>query len=151
MPLEDYEKQTRPIDHPYSMHLLAEQGSSLVLDLLGKCRQRILNWPPSAKTWGYTGPALLTDTVNRNLDRVDRPPFPTLCGFEGSYIWQWYLGVEDVPAEARVLHLFSSAYPELFWEGRADVWLERYPQFELYERDLPTWPYCRGAIPEVPA
>jgi len=145
VPWADYVSQERRIDHPFSMHLIAEPCSGLVLRLYQEARHRIEHWPSSRKAWGYTGPAILTDVVTANLDRVDVPPFPTLCGFEGSYVWQWYLGLADPPPEARVLHLFSSAYPELFWEGRADLFLEKHPDFEY---DLDRWPWCRGALVE---
>jgi hypothetical protein len=128
VPWADYVGSEREIDHPFSMHLLAQPESPLVGELYDEAKKRITTWPPSQKTWGYTGPAILTDVVMRNLDRVDIPPFPTLCGFEGSYIWKWYLGLEQPPPETRVLHLFSSAYPEL-WAGDNEAWLDRHPAF----------------------
>lgn len=143
VPWQDFVEQQRPIDHPFSMHLLAEQGSPLVHDLYVEARRRVETW--SEKPWGYTGPAILTDLVLSNRERVDVPPFPTLCGFEGSFVWKWYLGLERVPAEARVLHLFSSAYPELF-AGRADLWLEQHPDFGWTRKAVEDWPYARGAL-----
>lgn len=131
VPWEDYAEQRRPIDHPYSMHLLAQPESPLVGDLFNEARKRVTTWSPSQKTWGYTGPAILTEIVNDNRERVDVPPFPTLCGFEGSYIWRWYLGLEEPPPETRVLHLFSSAYPELF-AGDRELWLHRHPDFQQF-------------------
>ncbi len=145
VPWDDYAGGERGIDHPFSMHLIAQQGSPLVRELLDEAIHRMTHWAPSQKTWGYTGPALLTDVVLANRDRVDVPPFPTLCGFEGSYIWKWYLGVERPPSEARVLHLFASAYPELF-AGRADEWLERHPDFAWTRGGLGSYPYARGAV-----
>lgn len=132
VPWRDYVGAERHIDHPFSMHLIAERRSELVLKLLTEALYRMTHWPASQKTWGYTGPALLTSFVMSNLDRVDIPPFPTLCGFEGSYIWKWYLGIEQPPPETRVLHLFSSAYPELFWEHDPESWLRRNPGFRAY-------------------
>jgi hypothetical protein len=129
VPWEDFVGGERKIDHPFSMHLIAEQGSPLVRELYVEARYRVENL--TSKPWGYTGPALLTGPVLSNLDRVDVPPFPTLCGFEGSYIWRWYLGLEKPPPETRVLHLFSSAYPELF-AGEKDLWLARNPSFKEY-------------------
>ena len=59
------------------------------------------------------------------------PPFPTLCGWEGSYIWRYYLGLEEPDPATRVIHLFSSAYPEMF-AGDVELWLERNPGFRQY-------------------
>ncbi len=131
VPWADYTGVEREIDHPFSMHLIAEEGCSLVYDLYEEAIYRMTHWPPSQKRWGYTGPAMLTSFVLSNLDRVDIPPFPTLCGFEGSYVWKWYLGIEEPPPETRVLHLFSSAYPELF-RGDPEAWLDLHPDFRQY-------------------
>lgn len=131
VPWADYVGSERHIDHPFSMHLIGEQGSYLIGELYDEACHRVKTWAPSQKRWGYTGPALLTSYVLSNLDRVDIPPFPTLCGWEGSFIWRYYLGLEQPSPETRVIHLFSSAYPELF-AGDIDGWLRRHPEFRQH-------------------
>ena len=98
------------VDHPYNNNgISAPAGSSLVAWLREEARLRILR----GGGWGDTGPAILTELVEQNRDRVQIAPFPQLCGWEGSYTWRFYDGDEPGP-DVRVIHLFASAYAERF-------------------------------------
>lgn len=101
------------VDHPYNNNgVSAPLGSSLV----GWLREESLLRLRRGGGWGDTGPAILTELVGQNPDRVQVAPFPQLCGWEGSYTWRFYDGEEPGP-DVRVIHLFASAYPDRFSEA----------------------------------
>lgn len=98
------------VDHPYNNNgISAPKGSSLAGWLYEEARLRLHR----GGSWGDTGPALLTEIVQRNRDRVQIAPFPQLCGWEGSHTWRFYDGEPPGP-DVRVIHLFATAYPERF-------------------------------------
>jgi hypothetical protein len=100
----------RWVDHPYNNNgVSAPAGSSMAGWLYEEALMRIRR----GGTWGATGPAILTDLVERNRDRVQVAPFPQLCGWEGSYTWRFYDGELPGP-DVRVIHLFATAYPDRF-------------------------------------
>lgn len=138
VPFEDYANQTRPIDHPFNNIMIAEKGSELVEDLFYEALYRLKSgqvWDGHKGRplrWGDTGPGLLTKPVLDNPDRATWATFPALCGNEGSYIWQNYCGLQGFPENTHVVHLYSTAYPELYEGGPQAVenWVANHPGFE---------------------
>ncbi len=112
--------------HPYNNHIICQPGSEVMFKIRAACKRRILS---GFLSHGDTAPALLTDFVRRYPDKIVGAPFPALCGWEGSYIWKFYLGVEPPPPGTRVIHLFASAYRELFYDDDIDSWVRMNPFF----------------------
>jgi hypothetical protein len=94
------------VSDPFNNHIIARAGSHVLWEMYEAALARAKD-----TRWGATGPLLMTEFVHRGDVAV--APFPTLCGWEGSYIWRFYDGEEPGP-DVRVIHLFSSAYPEQF-------------------------------------
>ena len=138
VPFEDYVLQTRPIKHPFSMHMIAQKDSDVVAELLEECEKRLrsgrVTWEDGTTKdleWGDSGPGLLTEIVLSHPEKATWAPFPALCGWEGSYIWKYYCGLDEPSEDVRVIHLFSSAYPTLFEGGPRAVedWVLELPDF----------------------
>lgn len=110
--------------HPFNNIFLCKGGSSIMKDVMDKAQYRIMG---GDMAWGDTGPALLTQYVGLYYPKVTGCSFPALCGWEGRTIWKFYLGFEKPDPKTRVIHLFSSAYPELFWRGDVRAFVQRYP------------------------
>lgn len=91
---------------PFNNHIIARRGSHVLEEMFETALDRARD-----PRWGATGPLLMTEFALRGDVAV--APFPTLCGWEGSYIWRFYQGEEPGP-NVRVIHLFSSAYPADF-------------------------------------
>jgi hypothetical protein len=131
-------------EHPFNNIFLCHEGSRAARLMMNTAETIIRT---GIRSWGTTGPAMLTQFV-REYPTVRGAPFPALCGWEGSTIWKFYLGLEKPSPDTRVIHLFSSAYPELFWRGRVDEFRERYPNLVDYDA-LPTYPYVDPQIYKV--
>lgn len=110
--------------YPYNNIFIARKGSDAIAAMYQEAQHRAI-W--EQEVWGYTGPLMLTQFVE-GRDRVAAAPFPTLCGWEGSTIWRFYLGLEEPGPDVRVIHLFSSAYRALY-EGRPNDWALENPAF----------------------
>lgn len=110
--------------HPYNNILIARQHSDAIGEMYEEAERRARFDP---EVWGYTGPLMLTQFVEGH-ERIAAAPFPALCGWEGSYIWRFYLGLETPSPDVRVIHLFSSAYRALY-EGRPNDWAWDNPRF----------------------
>lgn len=95
-----------PVADPFNNHLIAARRSGVVAAMLGEAKRRL---GKGDSRWGATGPLLLTEFVHTYPKRIVVAPFPSLCGWEGSYIWRFYQGEEPGP-DVRVIHLYSSAY-----------------------------------------
>jgi hypothetical protein len=110
--------------HPFNNQFICLPDSAVMFEIRAAAKQRIRS---GFLDHGSTGPALLTWFVDKYSDKMAGAPFPALCGFEGSFIWKFYLGVEPPPEGTRVLHLFASAYKELFYNGDIDTWIRQHP------------------------
>lgn len=111
-------RPTPDCEHPFNNHLLAQPGAAVLGDMLAKLRDVVDERIP---IWGATGPRLLTEFADR--PDVGIAPFPTLCGWEGSYIWRFYRRYEEPGPNVRVIHLFRTAYLDDYerfeWEAMA--------------------------------
>jgi hypothetical protein len=117
--------------HPYNNQFICQPGSEVVFKIRAAAKQRILG---GFMSHGDTGPALLTSFVDKYPDQIAGCPFPELCGFEGSLIWEFYLGVRPPPSNTRVIHLFAGAYPALFYDNDIDTWIRMHPDFAKYAK-----------------
>ncbi len=123
--------------HPWNNIFVCQADSKILYDMRAAAKTRI---KAGGTVLGDTGPALLTDFVWHNPDKMAGAPFPALCGWEGSYIWQFYCGMEKPKDSVRVIHLFSTAYPELFYDGDIEAWLTTHPDFSWVRQFTTAWP-----------
>jgi hypothetical protein len=100
------------VDHPYNNNGISAPIRSA---MAGWLHEEALLRIKRGGGWEDTGPAILTELVEKNRNRVQIAPFPQLCGWEGSYTWQFYAGDYPEP-DVRVIHLFASAYQQQFEE-----------------------------------
>lgn len=100
------------VDHPYNNNgVMARKGSELAALMAERAERTMTDGPPA---WGSSGPILLTGVAGEFADRVTIVPFPVLSGWEGSYIWRFYQGIEQPGETVSIIHLYSSAYPQEF-------------------------------------
>jgi hypothetical protein len=128
VPYEDFLTQSRPIDHPFNNIYIGRSGSDIVKELLDECTKRLIS---GVERWGDTGPGLLTVPILTNHAVATWADFPTLCGWEGSYIWKYYCGLEEPDESVRLIHLFSSAYRTLYSgvPTAVEQWVVENPDF----------------------
>jgi hypothetical protein len=117
--------------HRWNDNFVCQPSSQVMWEICETAKQKILN---GRLGWGDIGPIHLSRFVQNYPDKVAGAPFPALCGFEGSTIWKFYLGIEPPPVGTRVLHLFASAYKELFYDGDIAAWARKYPDFAQYAK-----------------
>lgn len=99
-------------EHPFNNAIMIMSPMSpVVKDLLDEA-ERIL--AQESVKWGDTGPALLTNIVRKNRDRIAIAPFRTLGGFGGNERDLIYSQNVALRQETSVLHAFAIASESMF-------------------------------------
>jgi glycosyltransferase involved in cell wall biosynthesis len=124
-------------EHPFNNAIvIIKKGSTVAAELSLECECRLVL---NDIKWGDTGPALLTNIIKANKDKVVVAPFRQLGGYGGHECQEIYERDGLLISEAKIIHCFAIASGEDF----ANIT----PDYIKVQMPVPYCTYVKSVLP----